>query len=85
MSRHNHYSSNLAVCPYYHYETTQVIYCDGIVVDTLLHLAFANAKQAREYKLDFCKGNYNACSLYQMLEEIDEENDKVPQQKDEWL
>ena len=68
-----HHIRTNAVCPFYKHEHPQVIYCDGIVPDSVIHLAFANKTDAKEYKLGYCLDNYEDCLIAQMLEEVCED------------
>ena len=65
-----------AKCCYYKQEDAQVIYCKGIVDNTSIHLAFANAVDAMEYKKKFCRNQYEECRIYKMQEEIENEEKK---------
>lgn len=62
-----------AICPFYHHEDKQVIYCDGIVPDSVIHLAFANNTDAKAYKVKYCRNCYNECLISQLLEEVCED------------
>lgn len=62
-----------ARCPFYKHEDTQVIYCDGVSGQTVIHLAFANSTDALAYKRAFCRSEYQLCRIAQMLEEIEDE------------
>lgn len=62
-----------AICPFYRHEDSQVIYCDGVVPDSVIHLAFANKSDAKEYKLMYCRKRYNKCPISNLLEEISED------------
>jgi hypothetical protein len=65
-----HRVSKYAVCPYYKHEDTQVIYCLGLADENVIHLAFADATTAKEYKYCFCRKEYKSCDIYRMLENI---------------
>ena len=58
-----------ALCPFYLHEDSQVIYCEGVVQDSVIHLAFANKVDAKEYKLEYCRKCYDKCLISQLLEE----------------
>lgn len=62
-----------AICPFYRHEDPQVIYCDGITPDSVIHLAFANKSDAKCYKVKFCRKCYLDCPIYQLLEEVSED------------
>ena len=68
-----HHVRRSAVCPFYKHEHPQVIYCDGIVPDSVIHLAFANKTDAVEYKIGFCCDCYQKCPIYKLLEEVYED------------
>ena len=59
-----------ARCPFYRHEDSQVIYCDGIVPDSVIHLAFANKADAKEYKVKYCRKCFEECLLYELLEGV---------------
>lgn len=63
-----HMISNKAVCPYYKHEDSQVIYCEGVKEGSVIHLAFSNKTDAREYKNKHCRCNYNHCKINAMLD-----------------
>ena len=63
-----HMVNKRAVCPYYRHEDSQVIYCDGVVEDSVLHLAFANRTRSKAYKETCCRMDYRQCRIYRMLE-----------------
>jgi hypothetical protein len=67
-----HRISKYAVCPYYLHEDSQVIYCEGIVPDSVIHLAFANKTDAKAYKCKYCRKCYGECLISQLLEEANE-------------
>ena len=54
-------------CPYYKYEGPQMLYCEGVVPDTALHLAFQTKTALRTYRKEFCEDCYNKCMIAQML------------------
>lgn len=64
-----HYISAKAVCPYYKHEDSQLIYCLGVDDSTTLHLAFADAREAKEYKSTYCYGKPRKCIICRALEE----------------
>lgn len=66
-----HNISKNAVCPHYKHEDRQVIYCDGVVDGSVIHIAFANVMVAKDYKTRFCKDacGYGECDVFRMLEE----------------
>lgn len=62
-----HYISVKAICPYYKHEGSQVIYCDGIVDASVLHLAFATKTDAKAFKEKHCRADFPSCKIYKML------------------
>lgn len=68
-----HYVYKRTMCPYYKHENPSVIYCDGVVDDSVTHLAFASRSVAMGYKTAFCRDRYEKCHIYRMLEGINEE------------
>lgn len=62
-----------AICPFYRHEDSQVIYCDGIAKDSVIHLAFANKSDAKEYKVRYCRNCYRNCLISKLLEEVCED------------
>ena len=65
-----HYISAKAICPYYKHEDPQLIYCLGVDDATTLHVAFADAKEAKEYKLTYCYKQCRKCAIYRALNEV---------------
>ena len=55
------------LCPYYKYEGPQMIYCEGVVPDSALHLAFSDKSNMRAYRETYCEGCYNKCLIAKML------------------
>lgn len=50
MSRH--YTSYMAICPFYREEDKNIIYCEGVARDSRIHNAFAGAVD--KYKEHYC-------------------------------
>lgn len=71
MSKHR--ICNKVLCPYYKHEDTQVIYCKGVDCSSVLHLAFWNKIDSKNYKTQFCQTNYDFCKIKQMLDGIEED------------
>lgn len=69
-----HMLSKRAICPYYRHEDPQVIYCDGVVDESVIHLAFSSKITAREYKESYCRCRYADCKIERMLEEMMEDD-----------
>lgn len=66
-----HRISNKVLCPYYKHEDSQVIYCDGVNCVSVLHLAFGNKIDAKNYKSKFCRENFESCEIKKMLDRIE--------------
>lgn len=64
-----HGYSAKAICPFYRHEAPSVIYCDGAVEMTVLHLAFASRSDCTNYKKRYCCKDYFACRIMRMLAE----------------
>lgn len=62
-----HYESDKAKCPMYKSHHPQMIYCHGVVPETVIHLAFARRDTALAYRHEQCYADYRACPIYQML------------------
>lgn len=69
------YISSYALCPFYHKEDGQKLYCEGVVDGTSIHLAFGSARVCREYKGEFCRAHYKECRIARMLYQKWEEED----------
>lgn len=64
-----HMICSKAICPHYKHEDSQVIYCDGLTEESVVHLAFASKTEALDYKKQFCRDDYSSCGICQMLED----------------
>lgn len=64
-----HYESVLAVCPYYRYDSPQVITCEGAAEGSCLHLAFRNKAECFAYKKKHCKDDFKSCIVAKLLSE----------------
>lgn len=62
------YVSKFAVCPCYKHESRQMIDCDGLENNTVIHYAFANASECLEFKRKRCRSGYCECPIFRMLE-----------------
>ena len=60
--------SKSAVCPFYLHESRQLICCEGVGEGNVIHVAFANATDAKNYKVRMCRHNYRKCAVHKMLE-----------------
>ena len=68
-----HNMSKFALCPFYKHEDSQVIYCEGVQDNSVLHIAFANKRDAKAYKIKFCREHYARCPIYKLLEGLYDE------------
>lgn len=71
MTKTRRYLSNNIMCPYCKSEEKQIIYCQGVQVDSALHLAFAYPEDKVRYKEKYCEEFYKECPIEKMLEAID--------------
>ena len=62
-----HYCTSDVVCPYYKYEASQMIYCEGVEEDTALHLAFSSKQGKKGYLKAKCWSCWRSCMIAQML------------------
>ena len=64
-----HNISKYVVCPFYHSEEPQKLFCEGVQDRTSLHLAFQSHNDMREYTKTFCCDidNYENCRIADML------------------
>ena len=60
------YIDGAAICPHYHSDDAQHIYCDGVRENTWVHLAFTGKKAKTDYKCIYCRGNWRKCLLARM-------------------
>lgn len=60
--------SSIVLCPFYHSEDKQKIFCEGIENGTAVHLAFDNQSHAKEYRAFYCCSKYKSCLINQMQE-----------------
>lgn len=60
--------SKFAVCPFYLHEGRQIICCEGLYDGCVIHVAFANATNAKSHKRRLCRHDYRRCPVYKMLE-----------------
>lgn len=64
-----HRISNRVICPFYHCEERQVLYCEGLRENTAIHLAFAFAPELKAYRAKHCETAYTDCPIAKMLAE----------------
>jgi hypothetical protein len=62
-----HAYGGLVICPYYKYESQQMIHCEGVMPNTALHLAFDAKDKMRAYRNAYCEKCYNECLIAGML------------------
>lgn len=60
------YVSPEPLCPFYHAEDYAKIYCEGVGVNTSIHLAFSSVRDLREYRGRFCDKAYKECHIAKM-------------------
>ena len=61
-------TSERAVCPYYRGHVGSVIYCEGPLENTLVHLAFGSRINMAEYMSVYCDEQYPRCMIAEQLE-----------------
>lgn len=61
------YESSEVDCPFYHSETPQKLYCEGVKDGTSIHLAFASSLMMKQYREEHCCSNYDSCIIAGML------------------
>lgn len=61
------YISKYALCPFYKHESKQIIDCEGIQDNTVIHIAFANATDSKTFKIRHCRDKYKECPIYAMI------------------
>lgn len=50
-------------CPYYKCENRCVIYCEGVVPEQCIHMAFGSKTGRRDYQRRFCRGHWSDCMI----------------------
>lgn len=48
-------------CPYYKYERQSVIYCEGCVENSSIHMAFASSTGRKAFEKQFCQKGWKDC------------------------
>ena len=66
--KRSQYTSKTAECPFYKKEEQHKIYCNGIVENSSVHLAFGKDSDCKEYKQTKCRDDYLTCPVHKMLE-----------------
>lgn len=62
------YQSKSAICPFYHSESAQKIYCEGVTDGNSIHMAFDNTARLKDYELEYCYCKYyKYCLIADML------------------
>ena len=59
--------SAYAKCPFYHKESPQRVFCEGVVDNSSLTLNFMNAKFCQDYRFAYCNNKYKDCPVHKML------------------
>ncbi len=54
-------------CPYYKYDTKQVIHCEGVENGLSTNIAFAAADMQHSYKEIYCRKHWQKCRVVDML------------------
>ena len=64
-----HKDSKYAVCPFYRGVDKQKIYCEGLVPQDSIIIAFASESKKKEYVRNYCDNidNYDNCRVCDML------------------
>lgn len=64
--------SPLAVCPFYRCERKQSVKCDGFLIGTSITLTFADSKEAKLHKENYCRSQkYMQCPYARVCEEAE--------------
>ena len=59
------------VCPYYKKESGIDIKCEGCCGSSVTTTVnFLTKQEKQDYKYDFCKGLYQSCALFQLLDDL---------------
>lgn len=59
--------SKCAKCPFYDSEEAQKVVCEGVEVNTGIHICFETPASQKNYKRCFCYNNYEECIIYKAL------------------
>ena len=59
--------SRCAKCPFYDCEEAQKVICEGVVVNSGIHLCFETPSSQKDYKKEHCYNSYESCLIYQAL------------------
>lgn len=67
----SHVQSRAAKCPFYIFEKTHDIQCEGIARGTRIILRCVSAERCREHRLEFCNriDGYDKCPIYRAIME----------------
>lgn len=56
--------SLLAICPYYKDEDRQKVFCEGLVPNSSIHVAFSTPEMRKEFERNYCKSwDFETCPL----------------------
>ena len=64
------YVSSRSKCPFYKSEHRGIVVCEGICEDSVTHIAFATSSACYQFKVKYCRDEYQECPVARMLEEI---------------
>lgn len=65
MRRHE---SRDVLCPYYHGDKDQMIYCEGAENGMSCHQAFGNIKRFRDWRVKYCNRDWKTCPWAETME-----------------
>ena len=67
-----------AVCPFYHRENSEKIFCEGLSKETSIQLTFSTVRALKAHRNVFCCGfNFIGCPIAKMLWDIWEQSDNT--------
>lgn len=64
MSKKSTYETADFRCPFYRDSQPDVIVCEGITDDSVIHMKFKGKAERNRQATIFCKGCYEKCELY---------------------
>ena len=67
--KHISFADKNVVCPFYRYQETHKICCEGIKKNSTLHLAFGDPTERKRHCAQFCNSldGYPLCPVAKML------------------
>lgn len=66
-----------AVCPFYHRENSEKIFCEGLSKETAIQLTFNTVRALKAHRSVFCCGfDFLRCPIAKMLWEVWEESEE---------